>query len=70
MTVLIDKLVVVVHPDDEILRFAGAGAAMVAQEESVQPIILCGQVNARSQRPSDEDLYIELVAANNLVGFL
>jgi len=65
----IDNLVIVAHPDDEILGFGGAGAAMVARGESVQSIILCGDVNARSQRPTDQELYSDLLAANRLVGF-
>jgi len=69
MAGMIENLVVVAHPDDEILGFGGAGAAMVARGESVQPIILCGDVNARAQRPTDQELYADLVAANSLVGF-
>ena len=69
MSDLIDNLVVVAHPDDEILGFGGAGATMVARGESVQPIILCGNVNERSQRPTDQELHEDLVAANSLVGF-
>ena len=65
----IDNLVVVAHPDDEILGFGGTGAALVARGESVQPIILCGVVSARTQRPSDHELFVDIVAANSFVGF-
>ena len=69
MSKLIDNLVVVAHPDDEILGFGGAGAALVLRGESVQPVILCGDVNARSLRPTNQELHHDLVAANSLVGF-
>lgn len=63
------NLVVVAHPDDEILGFGGAGAALVEQGEVVQPIILCGGVDIRAQRPTDQQLLDDIVAANAEVGF-
>jgi len=69
MTSFVDNLVVVAHPDDEILGFGGAGAEMVAKGESVQSIMLCGEVTARTQRPSDQELYADLLSANAHVGF-
>jgi LmbE family N-acetylglucosaminyl deacetylase len=63
------NLVVVAHPDDEILGFGATGAKLVAFGEIVQPIILCGNVDARTQRPSDEELYSDMLCANNEVGF-
>lgn len=63
------NLIVVAHPDDEILGFGATGAKLVASGEIVQPIILCGDVDAREQRPSDEELYADMLAANNEVGF-
>lgn len=63
------NLVVVAHPDDEILGFGATGAQLVAEGEAVQPIILCGNADSRTHRPSDEDLYLDMLAANKEVGF-
>lgn len=63
------NLVVVAHPDDEILGFGGTGAKLVKQGEIVQPIILCGDVKERSSRPSSDDLYNNIIEANKLLGF-
>jgi LmbE family N-acetylglucosaminyl deacetylase len=63
------NLIIVAHPDDEILGFGGTGAKLVKQGEIVQPIILCGDVNARSNRPSSEDLYNNILDANQTLGF-
>jgi LmbE family N-acetylglucosaminyl deacetylase len=63
------NLVVVAHPDDEILGFGGAGAKLVKQGELVQSVILCGNANARTRRPSDEELLQDMLKANSLLGF-
>ena len=63
------NLVVVAHPDDEILGFAGTGAKLVASGEIVQPVFLCGKVDARTQRPVDGDLEQDIANANKTVGF-
>ena len=63
------NLVVVAHPDDEILGFGATGAKLSAQGEVVQPIILCGSVDARTKRPTNEQLYADMMAANRTVGF-
>ena len=63
------NLVVVAHPDDEVLGFGGAGARCVEAGEVVQPVILCGGVDARDQRPTNEELFSDMVAANQLLGF-
>lgn len=65
----LNNLVVVAHPDDEILGFGATGAICVDGGEIVQPIILCGNASSRTQRPSDEELYKDMVAANNELGF-
>ena len=63
------NLVVVAHPDDEILGFGATGAKLSGAGEVVQPIILCGDVDARSKRPGDKDLLADIHAANDIVGF-
>lgn len=63
------NLVVVAHPDDEILGFGATGSKLVSKGEVVQPVILCGNVDVRHMRPDDEDLYSDMIAANQLVGF-
>lgn len=63
------NLVVVAHPDDEVIGFGGTGAKQVALGEKVQPVILCGHVNIRAQRPSDNDLYNDIANANKELGF-
>lgn len=63
------NLIVVAHPDDEVLGFGGTGAKLVKKGQIVQPIILCGDVKARSNRPKDEDLNNNIFNANKLLGF-
>ena len=63
------NLVVVSHPDDEILGFGAAGAKLVKYGEIVQPIILCGNVDARNNRPTNDELYKDMCDANEKVGF-
>lgn len=63
------NLIVVAHPDDEILGFGGTGAKLVKKGEIVQPIILCGDVEARLNRPNNDELYNNMIDANNLLGF-
>lgn len=63
------NLVVVSHPDDEVLGFGGTGAKLVKAGEQVQPVILCGEVRVRSQRPQSGDLYSDMIAANEMLGF-
>jgi LmbE family N-acetylglucosaminyl deacetylase len=63
------NLVVVSHPDDEILGFGGTGAKLAAAGEVVQAIILCGSVDARTLRPTDEQLFADMSEANRRLGF-
>jgi N-acetylglucosamine malate deacetylase 1 len=61
-------LIVVAHPDDEVL---GVGATMykLANEGySVNVCILSGDVNARNNRPSKEELNEDVNSAMNLLG--
>jgi len=66
---LIDTLIVVAHPDDEILGCGASGTVLTTFKKKVQPIILCGEVNARTQRPSSEDLFVDIKKANLTAGF-
>ena len=63
------NLIVVAHPDDEILGFGGTGAKLVKKGEIVQPIILSGNVQARSKRPKDNELLKNIIEANQYLGF-
>lgn len=64
------NLIVVAHPDDEILGFGGTGYKLTSQDEVVRPLILCGMADARTKRPSDDELHRDMLKANRLVGFL
>lgn len=63
------NLVVVAHPDDEILGFGATGAKLAKEGDIVQSIILCGSVDARTSRPTDAQLFADTVAANRRAGF-
>ncbi|MDA7676450.1 PIG-L family deacetylase [bacterium] len=63
------NLVVVAHPDDEILGFGGTGARLTKQGESVQPLILCGDVQQRTHRPTNKELHQDIKLANSIVSF-
>lgn len=63
------NLVVVAHPDDEILGFGATGAKLVKSGEVVQPVILCGNVDVRHLRPNDQELYDDMIKANGKLGF-
>ncbi len=61
-------LLVVAHPDDEVL---GAGATIKTLTESghtVDLCIMCSNVNARAFRPSDEELHSDLDECINILG--
>ncbi|MBC6003819.1 MAG: PIG-L deacetylase family protein [Paeniclostridium sordellii] len=61
-------LVVVAHPDDEILG-AGATIYKLAQEnKEVNVCILCGDVEVRQYRPETEELNYDINSATNMVG--
>lgn len=63
-------LVVVAHPDDEILGFGGSAYAMSKAGYEVTAAILCGQVTARQARPDDMELQEDLLQAAEAVGML
>lgn len=63
------NLVVVAHPDDEVLAMGGTGAKMTSRGETVQPVMLCGKAEARTRRPDDGDFFDDIAKAMKIVGF-
>ena len=63
------NLIVVSHPDDEILGCGGTCTLLAEKGEVVQPIILCGQVEARNRKPTNQKLYIDMKNANKSLEF-
>ena len=49
------NLIVVAHPDDEILGFGGTGYIEKQKGNTVQPLILCGEVEARRNKWRDKN---------------
>jgi LmbE family N-acetylglucosaminyl deacetylase len=64
-----NNLVVVAHPDDEVIGFGGTGAMLAKKGELVKVVILCGSVQKRNQRPSDASLFKDATDANASLGF-
>lgn len=62
-------LVIVAHPDDEVLGFGATGAKLVLKGDIVKPVMLSGRVDARLSRPSDDELLSDLYSANEVLGF-
>lgn len=61
-------LVVVAHPDDEVLGCGGSLAAMTRAGEQATACILCGEVEARRHRPEVERLREHTRAASRTLG--
>ena len=63
------NLIVVAHPDDEILGVGATGNALVQSGDEVCALIMCGSVSERNLRPNDIELHSDIIKANNLLGF-
>lgn len=61
-------LVVIAHPDDEVLGAGGTIYSLTQQGKEVNVCILSGDVKIRKHRPSDEDLQTDLNEAMEIVG--
>ena len=63
------NLVVVAHPDDEVLGFGATGAVLTASGDEVQALLLCGKADVRTRRPSDIELLEDCREAQERLGF-
>lgn len=61
-------LIVVAHPDDEVLGAGGAASTWTDQGARVQACILSGGVTARRHRPPDADLVADTASASAALG--
>lgn len=62
-------LLVVAHPDDEVLGFGATGYKKVKQGAKVKSAILCANAEVRNLRPSDNELMSDIQVANQILGF-
>ena len=61
-------LVVVAHPDDEILGAGGIAGVLADQGHRVTACILSGAVTARDHRPEDHELLDDTLGAASMLG--
>jgi N-acetylglucosamine malate deacetylase 1 len=64
-----NALIVVAHPDDEVLGCGVAGATLADAGHSVRACFLAGQAEARGGLPSDNGLRGDIDKAQSILGF-
>jgi LmbE family N-acetylglucosaminyl deacetylase len=65
----VNILVVVAHPDDEVLGCGATGAALAAAGRSVRSCFLVGNAEARGGRPDASTLHADMQRAQQELGF-
>ncbi|WP_299931002.1 PIG-L deacetylase family protein [uncultured Nocardioides sp.] len=61
-------LIVVAHPDDDVLGCGGTAYRLAQRGVAVRAAILCGQVGARNYRPTDTALADDMARATEILG--
>lgn len=61
-------LIVVAHPDDDVLGCGGTAHQLTCRGVKVRAAILCGQVTARRHRPEDTLLSADMARATEILG--
>ena len=64
-----NTLVVVAHPDDEVLGFGATGSLLASAGNRVRACFLSGSVDARGGRPDDQQLRHDTEDAQEILGF-
>jgi LmbE family N-acetylglucosaminyl deacetylase len=65
----VNVLIVVSHPDDEVLGCGATGAALAAAGRSVRACFLAGQAEARGGRPASGEFVADIEKAQRELGF-
>lgn len=61
-------LIVVAHPDDEVLGVGGTAPILVQKRCKVISCIICSKADARSNRPDEMKLYKNILKAQQILG--
>jgi LmbE family N-acetylglucosaminyl deacetylase len=64
----VSVLIVVAHPDDEVLGCGATASLLAARSLSVRACILSGQAAARQGRPEVEELHADMGRAQQMLG--